>query len=248
VETSPVLRARQQAMLAGAGTTIRWTGQLEAALEGPVLLIANELLDALPVRQFVATERGWCERLVGLNDAGKLTFGLAAEPTRPCGPGHFPGLVVELPTLSDQIVGLIASHLATAGGAALLIDYGSSEDGTGDTLQAVRRHQFADPLSEPGEADLTTQVNFARVGDIAARAGARVHGPVPQAHLMAALGLGARAANLKRRASPEQAAALDAAVLRLTSMEERGMGALFKAIGLSHPSLVALPGLTGPQT
>jgi NADH dehydrogenase [ubiquinone] 1 alpha subcomplex assembly factor 7 len=243
IETSPVLRARQQLTLAAAAAPITWHDGIDQALDGPVIIIANELLDALPIRQFVARPTGWHERLVGLDGHGGLAFGLAAEPS-----GHklgaaSPGDVMEVPHAGEQLVGLMARHIARHGGAALLIDYGAFVEGRTDTLQAVRQHRSVDPLADPGEADLTTQVNFRRIAMVAAQAGACVHGPEPQGAWLASLGLHQRAESLKAGGTPAQREAIDEAVTRLTLMSERGMGELFKVMALSHPSLPALPGL-----
>lgn len=246
VETSPVLRRSQQAALARSGRQATWHESVEQALEGPAIVIANELLDALPVKQFVMTATGWHERLVGLGADGALAFGLAAEPDPAINARMPEGAVIELPLVSDALVRTIAAHLATAGGAALFIDYGSSVPGAGDTLQAVSRHAFADPLLRPGEVDLTTQVDFSRVAAVARAAGAAVHGPATQADFLLALGLAQRAAALRRNATAAQAAAIDAALERLTAMGERGMGELFKALCIAHPAQPAPPGFASP--
>lgn len=245
VETSPVLRRRQQAALGERASRITWHERIEPALDGPVIILANELLDALPVRQFIATPDGWRERLVGLSADGGLCFGLAPGTTACLGALLPAGTVLEVPQAADGLVGTLAAHVGSQGGAALLIDYGAAEAGTGDTLQAVQRHRFVDPLAEPGEADLTTQVQFARVRTAAMASKARVHGPVEQGVFLARLGLAERAEALMRHASQPQAAAIAAATERLAGMDGRAptaMGILFKAIALTHPALGRLPG------
>ncbi len=154
--------------------------------------------------------------------------------------------MIERAEAAERLAATIAAHVAGQGGAALFLDYGSEADGFGDTLQAVRRHRFVDPLAEPGEADLTVQVNFARLAAAGANTGARVHGPFPQGDFLLAIGLAQRVAALKMRATPAQAEEIDRAAARLTDMAERGMGALFKAIAFAHPSLARLPGLPPP--
>lgn len=245
VETSPVLRRCQQATLGERASRITWHERVEQALDGPVIILANELLDALPVRQFIATPDGWRERLVGLCANGSLCFGLAPGTTAGLGALLPAGTVLEVPQAADALVGTLAAHVASQGGAALLIDYGAAEAGTGDTLQAVQRHRFVDPLAEPGEADLTTQVQFARVRTAAMACNAKVHGPVEQGVFLARLGLAERAEALMRHASQPQAAAIAAATERLAGMDGRAptaMGTLFKAIALTHPALGSLPG------
>jgi SAM-dependent MidA family methyltransferase len=247
VETSPVLEAKQRAALQGApaGVSLDWAQATEPVLDGPAVILANELLDALPVRQFQRTASGWRERLVGLDAAGGLVFGLS-EPVSGsvAGPGWDApmGAIIEVSPAADALVGAVAGHVARTGGAALFIDYGSDRSGWGDTLQAMRRHAFVDPLAAPGEADLTVQIDFARVAALARAAGAGVHGPVTQAAFLDALGLARRAATLKARATPEQAARIDGDVARLTDGAERGMGGLFKVIAFTTADAPAPPG------
>ena len=242
VETSPVLREIQASTLAGKAEP-SWHERVETALEGPAIIVANELLDALPLDQFVMTEEGWRERLVGLDGEGRLAFGLAATASDGAGPATAPpGAILEQPLAALSLVSTIASHLARHGGGALLIDYGAMQLGFGDTLQAMRRHAFVDPLEEPGEADLTVHVDFARMAQAALRAGAATHGPVRQADFLLALGLAERAQALSAKATPEQAASIGAAFDRLTARGETGMGDLFKVLAVSHPGLPPLPG------
>ena len=245
VETSPALRERQRAALAGAAPAAAWHGRLDEVPAGPTILVANEFFDALPVRQFVATPEGWRERLVGL-DADRLVFGLSAAADARLAPAARPGEVREWPGAALEVAAAVADRLVRDGGAALVVDYGSAGPGRGDTLQAVRRHAFADPLAEPGEADLTVHVDFSRLAEAAWARGAAVHGPSPQADFLEALGLHERAAALKRSAAPTGAAAIDAAAARLTGRGETAMGDLFKVMGLSRPGL-ALPGLPAAQ-
>lgn len=241
VETSPVLRQAQAATLREVASPI-WHETVAGALEGPVIVVANEFLDALPLDQFVMTPEGWRERLVGLDDAGALTFGLGGADDALPDIKAVAGSVLEQPVLALAIVADISRHLAEAGGAALFIDYGSVRSGLGDTLQAVKRHGFTDPLAEPGEADLTVHVDFARMGEAALGAGAALHGPAMQADFLLALGLAQRAQALSRQASPAQAEAIAAAFERLTERGATGMGDLFKVLALSHPGLPPLPG------
>ena len=242
VETSPVLREIQAATLTGKAEPI-WHERIETALDGPAIIVANELLDALPLDQFVMTDQGWRERLVGLDAEGRLALGLAATASDAAGPATAPpGAILEQPLAALSLVSSVASHVARAGGGALFIDYGSLQSGFGDTLQAMRRHAFVDPLEEPGEADLTVHVDFARMAQAARRAGAATHGPVRQAEFLLALGLTERAQALSAKARPEQAASIGAAFDRLTERGATGMGDLFKVLAFSHPDLPPLPG------
>lgn len=240
VETSPVLRAAQEQSLAGTGAT--WHDGIETLPLGPAIILANEFFDCLPVRQFERRPTGWHERQIGLGPEGGFVFGLAPEP--------FPGLEAEGPEgalLSVPAAGLalvrgLAQRVCAAGGALLAIDYGHARPGFGDTLQAVARHSFADPLAAPGKADLTHHVDFAALARAAAGAGAQIHGPVDQGDFLFALGLRPRAERLKARATEAQAAAIDRAVARLTDRGRGGMGSLFKVLAVSGPSLGPLPG------
>ncbi|MDP3406892.1 class I SAM-dependent methyltransferase [Bosea sp. (in: a-proteobacteria)] len=242
VETSPVLREIQAATLAGKAEPV-WHERVETALEGTAIIVANELLDALPIDQFVMTQQGWHERMVGLDEEGRLAFGLAATASDGAGPATAPpGAVLEQPLAAMSLVSGVASHLARHGGGALLIDYGSLQSGFGDTLQAMHRHAFVDPLDEPGEADVTVHVDFARMAQAALRASAATHGPVRQADFLLALGLAERAQALSRKATPEQAASINSAFDRLTERGVTGMGDLFKVLAVSHPGLPPLPG------
>jgi len=242
VETSPSLRERQRAALSASGCRIEWHDRLEDVPPGPTLLVANEFFDALPVRQFVATERGWCERLVGL-EGDRLIFGLRAEPARDMRAPVRLGDVLEWPAASIALTGHLAQRLARDTGAALLIDYGYWGPAFGDTLQAVKHHAYVDPLSEPGEADLTTHVDFRRLARVGSENGLRVHGTGTQADFLLALGIEARAASLRQKATPAQAAGIDRALARLTERGPKGMGELFKVLALTHNDIEAVPGL-----
>ncbi|MCO5091116.1 SAM-dependent methyltransferase [Bosea sp. (in: a-proteobacteria)] len=242
VETSPALRARQAATLQGVAPV--WHKTLAEALDGPVIAVANEFLDALPLDQFVMTPEGWRERLVGLDAEGGLCWGLGACASPDAGEqGTVPiGTVFEAAHDALSVVTQLAGHVAREGGAALLIDYGSLRSGFGDTLQAMRRHGFADPLAEPGEADLTVHVDFERMGQAALKAGAALHGPATQRELLLALGLAERAQALSLKADAAQRAAISSAFDRLIAPGETGMGDLFKVLALSQRNLPLLPG------
>jgi NADH dehydrogenase [ubiquinone] 1 alpha subcomplex assembly factor 7 len=242
VETSPSLRQRQQATLASSGIPVQWHDRLQDVPPGPMLLVANEFFDALPVRQFMATERGWCERLVGL-DEDRLIFGLLPEPEPALGQPLRLGDVLEWPAASVEIMAGIADRLAGDGGAALILDYGYWGPAFGDTLQALKNHRPVAPLEEPGEADLTTHVDFHRLAQAALARRARAHGIVHQGDFLQALGIEARAKALKARATPVQAADIDHALARLTARGPTGMGELFKVLAVTHEAIEAVPGL-----
>lgn len=242
VETSPVLREKQRESLAPSGITPQWHERVEQALDGPAIVLANEFLDALPLDQFELTSEGWCERLVGLDGAGQLVFGLASEPDRAITLAAPRGAVLEQPAAALDLVATAAGHVASQGGAALFIDYGPARSGFGDTLQGLRRHGFADPLAEPGDADLTVHVDFARIAAAGLKAGAAAQGPVPQRDFLLALGLQERVEALSRRATPAQAEALAAGAARLVETGATAMGELFKVLAVADPLLPLLPG------
>ncbi|SFV10859.1 SAM-dependent methyltransferase, MidA family [Methylobacterium sp. 174MFSha1.1] len=245
VETSPPLRAAQERALADASPS--WHDAVDTLPGGPAILLANEFFDALPVRQYQRTERGWCERRVGLKegvglDGDALAFGLSPDPTPEITRDATPGAILTLPAVALDLTRRLGRRLAREGGALLAIDYGDLYGGTADTLQAVARHRFADPLEAPGETDLTAQVDFAALARAAAGEGAAVHGPVTQADFLLALGLAQRAERLAARANPVQAAAVRAGADRLIDRATRGMGSLFKVMGLAGPGQPPLPG------
>jgi len=249
VEISPTLRTRQQESLRGVASPVTWHALFDEVPAGPALVIANEFFDALPVHQAVKTPRGWCARCVGV-ESNRLVFTAAAEPLA--------GLAARLPASAqaapdgtmfewrdDNVARTLGARLARDGGAALVIDYGHAATAVGDTLQALGRHAFADPLATPGELDLTAHVDFEALMRAAASAGATAFGPVTQRELLQRLGIAARAAKLKEKAASDVAAAIDAAVARLTEVGRTGMGALFKALAIAHPALGAPPAFEG---
>ena len=216
VETSPVFREAQRARLAACGRPTTWHEALDAVPQGPALVLANEFFDALPVRHFVHGVGGWHERLVGLNPASDaLAFGLAPEPERAITLAAPHGAVLEIGLAGQMLAKALAARLVRDGGAALVIDYGYTVPAFAETLQATKQHRFVDPLAEPGEADLTAHVDFAGLTRAARAVGARVHGPVPQGRFLRDLGIGERAATLKRHATAAQAEDLDDALARL---------------------------------
>lgn len=248
VETSPALKARQQQSLANLDRKPTWHEALADVPAGPSIILANEFFDALPINQAVKQNDGWHERLVALDGDGRFVYATSPEPMR-----HFeqtvprqvreaaPGAIFEW--RSDHTVLEIGRRLIHDGGAALAIDYGHTTSAAGDTFQAVRSHSFTDALVAPGDADLTAHVDFEALALSAETIGARVHGPVTQADFLMRLGIEKRAAALKKVAPADKAAEIDAALERLTDRGRSGMGAMFKAIGLSAPSLASLPGL-----
>ncbi len=247
VETSPVLRNVQEKTLAGAGIPISWASDISEIPAGPALVVANEFFDALPVRQFVRSPQGWRERLVGLDEAGALVWGLAPERDPWLDGMHGPeGAVLEIAAAAQRVVTDLGERLAEHGGALLAIDYGHARSGLGDTLQAMRKHGFIDPLAAPGESDLTVHVDFAGLARSARRTGADVWGPITQGALLHALGLDARIETLAR-ARPDRAEDLRAAGRRLAGSGEGEMGDLFKALAVTGPGMGPPAGFDMPS-
>jgi SAM-dependent MidA family methyltransferase len=204
----------------------RWAATLDQVpADVPLLLVANELLDCLPARQFVRTAIGWAEQVVGLDRHGALSFGLASTPVAGLMPDAQPGQVYEQSAAQAALGSQLGARLAGDGGAALLIDYGRAEPGFGDTLQALRRHEKVDPLARPGEADLTVHADFPAVM-AAARAEGAEAALLTQSEFLARMGIGARAEALVR-ARPDRTAVLGRQLHRLLAADE--MGELFKA-------------------
>jgi NADH dehydrogenase [ubiquinone] 1 alpha subcomplex assembly factor 7 len=245
VETSPVLRGMQAQMLGGARPA--WHDDFDSLPEGPLIVIANEFLDALPIHQLVRTEAGWRERVVTLDESGSgLAFAVAEEETKfskevPLRFAGAPeGSIFELSPLAVSIGLRVAMRLARGGGAALLIDYGHFLSACGDTLQAVRDHRRHEILADPGAADLTAHVDFGMLADVLTAGGSAVHGPMTQGAFLRALGIEKRAESLLARATAAQANDIRIAVERLVAADQ--MGTLFKVLAATQPGLAAPPG------
>ena len=227
VETSPRLRAQQAARVPDAA----WHDALADVPPGPLILLANEFLDALPIRQLVRRGIGWAERFV---DGGALVEQPAAAPD--LDPAQVEeGAITELCEPARAVVGHVARRVARDGGAALFLDYGPAESAPGDSLQALRNGRPASPFDEPGNADLTAHVDFGALARVARAAGAVAHGPMPQGVFLTRLGLFQRTGRLARTQPPMRAAALVQAAQRLAEPDR--MGRLFKAMAVCHGDL-----------
>jgi SAM-dependent MidA family methyltransferase len=252
VEVSPLLRERQQQALGATDVPVMWHETLEDVPDGPLIILANEFIDTLPVNQAIKQFNGWYERMVEIDGAGSLAFGISKEPI-PLFEQLLTPKVREAPIGSiyewrtDDFALALGQRVVRQTGAALVIDYGHVESAVGETLQAVGAHAFANPLVNPGEVDLTAHVDFQTLGLAAERMGARVFGPVDQARFLRNLGVEKRAMALRAYAPRDKVDDIEVAVKRLLGEGRGEMGKLFKAIGFASPKLGTLPGFeTGP--
>ncbi|KAA5607420.1 class I SAM-dependent methyltransferase [Roseospira marina] len=247
VETSPVLRETQRAALGAAVTA--WHDTLDTVPEdAPVLLVANEFVDALPVRQYVRAEGAWHLRRIGLDADGAPVFVVGeAVPADDLAPRLRAGVperaIAEVCPAGRAFAADVARRVTAQGGAGLIIDYGHGLSATGDTLQSVRAHNYHPVLRDLGSADLTTHVDFEALGHAAVSAGGCIQGPIEQGAWLRALGVEARAAALRRTASPDQDRAIHLGVRRLIDPAE--MGRLFRVIAVATAGLATLPGFEG---
>jgi NADH dehydrogenase [ubiquinone] 1 alpha subcomplex assembly factor 7 len=230
IETSPRLRAVQSERIDGAV----WHDAIDTMPDAPMILLGNEFLDALPIRQFVRRGSGWTERFVG-------SQGFIEEPADVCPTIEATeGDVAERCEAAEALAVALAARMVRQPGAALFLDYGPEHRGAGDSLQAISGGRPADPLGVPGTADLTAHVDFARFAAVAKAAGARLQGPVPQGLFLARLGLFRRTNQLAQHLPPKDAAAMMEGARRLGEPDR--MGRLFKAIALVSPGTELLPG------
>ncbi len=234
VEASPALQEVQAERLDRYAPDFK--PSLSHITTGHSIILANEYLDCLPARQFVNTGTVWHERVIGLNEDGELSFGLAADRAPP------PGLVnrhktqiTELQPGLDVLVDTLKARLENGDTfRALFIDYGPINHAPGDTLRAYKQGKQVDPLTHPGTSDLTVDVDFGRLKRLAEAAGLTVHGPIPQGALLMQLGVEARMqALIKSR--PDQAETIYQSVQKLVDPTE--MGQRFNAICISGPDL-----------
>jgi len=242
IERSLALKGMQRAAL--KNHLVNWHEDIAGVPDGPqepIILVGNEFLDALPIRQFQKTADGWRERCVTATKDGALTFTLkesAPENPPPTLPGADLGAVYETSPAVADFISKISARIARDGGAALLIDYGHAVSAAGDTLQAVKKHKPCGIFETPGEADLTAHVDFEAVARAAHPL--KVFGPIAQGTWLNRLGIKLRGLQLAKGKSPETARSIESGIRRLT--EPEAMGALFKVIALAHPALATPDG------
>ncbi len=243
VESSPRLAELQQAALAGSGGRIGWYKTLDRLPDGPLFVACNELFDALPFRQFVRKDGQWLERAVGLDEVGGLRFVTGTAPLDPAAlaPEAKPaseGSIFEIAPVRTALMTQIAARIASQGGAGIFFDYGHLETGLGDTFQAVRKHRHEGVFDNPGEADLTSHVDFAALAAAARSASLDAH-LLSQGDFLLDMGLLERAGRLGSTCDDRARAEISAAVERLAG--PGGMGKLFKVMAI-FPKGTAVPG------
>jgi NADH dehydrogenase [ubiquinone] 1 alpha subcomplex assembly factor 7 len=212
----------------------------------PILAVANEFFDALPMRQFISTAAGWCERLVTCDDQNNLVF-IVSKPDPACRllvpePLHnaAEGFCYELSPASLAVMQQLAARIAAQGGAGLIIDYGYTAPSGQPTLQALAQHAYAPVLNNPGGQDITAHVNFGLLKLAAERAGLGCGGPIGQGDFLHNMGIDLRASQLRLQATSVQTEAITSALHRLCDPAE--MGTLFKVLGFVSPSTLDMAG------
>ena len=242
LESNATLRGMQQEKLARHAPI--FIDDLNNLPPEPIIFIANEFFDALPIRQFEHTFQGWVERMVTVQGD---EFVMSLQPLDAAVLGLVPvairdtaqvGRVYEISMPSLVIIRKLAKHIATHGGVGLVIDYGFMESSGAPTLQAVHQHKYAKVLENVGGCDLTAHVDFGGLRDMAATQGCSTFGAVGQGEFLLALGIELRAGRLKQHATPDQVAAIDGALHRLTAVSE--MGSLFKVLAIAAPTVTNL--------
>ncbi len=243
VETSPRLATSQKQILARQAKPVEWRDSVGALPNAPLVIVGNELFDAVPIRQYVRTGSGWRERCVGVDEDDALCFvagpGAVEASLLPADAETVAqGAVVELAPARAALMQEIAERLRDDGGAGLFLDYGYATPAVGDTLQALLKHGFDDPLAHPGQADLTAHVDFAALAGKARRAGLETS-LLPQGDFLLGLGLLERAGRLGAAADAGGRQAIRDAVDRLAGPDQ--MGTLFKALTVTPRGVFVPP-------
>ncbi|MBZ9799205.1 class I SAM-dependent methyltransferase [Mesorhizobium sp. ES1-4] len=243
VETSRRLTEIQKQTLGALPFAVSWHETVDTLPRQPLLIVGNELFDAVPIRQFVRAGAGWRERMVGLDDADNLCFFAGAGsidstllPTD--APDAPQGAIVEIAPARIALMAAIAGRIAADGGAGLFLDYGHLRSGVGDTLQALRRHSHEDVLANPGEADLTSHVDFAALAAIVRAHGLDAHLST-QGNFLLGMGILERAGQLGADAGQAARDKISDAVERLAGPQ--AMGELFKVLAVVPRGVVIRP-------
>jgi SAM-dependent MidA family methyltransferase len=232
IEISGKLRLAQATTLQGTGGTFDWYSSVDELPKRPLIIVGNELFDAIPIRQYVKTPTGWRERVVDIDHDENLRFiagaGSVGPDLLPPDAANAPdGSIVELAPQRTVLMQKIAEHIARYGGAGLFIDYGYLQPALGDTLQALRKHKYDDVFASPGEADITAHVDFAALAAEAARHGLSTS-LATQGEFLLDQGLLERAGKLGGPLDAVGRTRIESEVMRLASPKE--MGSLFKVL------------------
>jgi SAM-dependent MidA family methyltransferase len=235
IEASPVLAETQRTTLAASAVKLHWYPDIAEVPVGPLIVLANEFIDALPVRQYVRRGGTWTERMIGVGPRGGFVF--VDGPPAAFVLEADDGAILETRPAATRLLRNVADRAAAV--AVLIVDYGHEEPGFGDTLQAVRGHAHADPLAAPGEADLSAHVDFAALKREAEGFGLNAYGPMPQGQFLLELGLGERREQLLAKAAPHQRDTIASGALRLADPAQ--MGVLFKVLAMTSAGLPPPP-------
>jgi NADH dehydrogenase [ubiquinone] 1 alpha subcomplex assembly factor 7 len=236
IEISPNLERAQRELLGAKEIQARWHRTLDGVPgDAPLVVVGNEILDAMPFHQFVKCESGWHERVIAV-EGGRLGWAISSDPV-PEGMiakelrEAVPGSVVEKAPARNALVLDLSRRVSQQGGGALFIDYGYEGPALGDTLQAMQRHRFADALENPGDADLTSHVDFSAVAEMA-QVNTECWGPVEQGLFLKRLGIHERAAALSHDKDEAAKAQIASELSRLT--DASAMGSLFKVLAMAR--------------
>ena len=258
VEISPVLKQKQWKALANKHSRVEWHDNIDSLPQLPLLLIANEFFDALPIRQFVSKQDGWHERMIDIAGDNLVFVNTAASVMLPISVMSIESILEDLGGVlgdSDKneatsiskekiietcepaimIMRQISEHIANHGGAALIIDYGYTEGSFGDTLQAVKNHEHHQVLKDIGDADITAHVDFLALSQAAQMEGVNVHEIMPQGAFLMRMGAGDRTTSLCKISSAEQQKLLISGLKRLADPSE--MGELFKVLAITSQKI-----------
>lgn len=235
IETSPAMIQEQRAKLDRYSSNIEWQNKIEEIDDLPMILVANEFLDVLPVRQFIKTSNGWLEHCVGISDDGTLawTTGTAMPDMQNFSESlkSVPeGSILEISPAREAWMQILSERLANNGGCALLIDYGSANTELGGTFQAVQNHKQVDPLSGPGLADLTAHVDFGALRNISIQSGVCASQVLTQGEFLQSMGLAERAGAIGAEKSRQRQSEIRSQAERLCMPEQ--MGNLFKVLAI----------------
>jgi SAM-dependent MidA family methyltransferase len=248
VEISPRLKAVQETVLSSIERPIHWHDSCNTLPPGVTIILANEFFDAFPICQYVRGARGWHERLVNCHETGALFF--CADEEKTCALEHpyahdhtLPeGTILEINEAAQEVVRYLSQHIKTHKGILLMVDYGASHSGYGDTLQGLYRHRFVSPLEHLGQSDLTAHVDFESLAKVSRCEGATVYGPVSQRDFLCSLGIQERAKQLQRCATNKQREDIQCGLDRLVARGPQGMGELFRVMAISSIPLGCIPG------